>query len=585
MNLTFPSIPTESSASAPAASDNVAASGLGAVSQASAGFAALLAGAGDGTTSPQAGQSAAHAPAGEASVGAANPLGNGQTSQPILIAPWLAGAGLGAAAATLVAVAPGATVGGGEVSGAEEAAGSTAATAEGPTSRKTLLEEGDAQAIAVSLMQAMLGLAPPVVTGAPMAGRATQGSVAAGQGSGDDMLPIPGMPAMTARASITGLPGSTVGAGVPAASSAPGAAPVAGLSIDPFSAAATAAGCPGPAAAPGKPTNAVAAATAGIALPNAPKAPLPGGSLPVVSPLAAKDSASADSDDATVKNKPATLDLGAPADAARGPVGNPAAGLPAMRTMATPANLSLVAEKFAAAAGDVAVHVKAGNSIAIKNALDSASKPLAKLTLALGTDTAQAAAPMAAGSTLDRFTVSDPAVVHATAPTAPGTADATTTLPQVPQMSTAHRAVEAVMNATERFAARDQHSVNLQFTVGGSDLNVRVEMRNGEVHTTFRTDSSDLRAALATEWQSVTTQNQGDRSARLAPPVFTAGNGGSTADDSAYRQRQYGDHRPAPTFGGGSPSRSSGSVTAASATASPAARTTSANSIHLHTLA
>ncbi len=584
MNLTFPSIPTEPNASAASTNGNVAASGLSASSQASAGFAALLAGAGDNTTSGHITEPAANPSPGEASVPTANPLGKGQTGQPIPMATWLAGAGLGAAAGTIVAVAPGG-VATGEVSGAE-AAGDTPVANNGAAPRKSLLEEGDAQAVAVSLMQAMLGIAPPVVPGAPMAGQATKSFVTAGQGSGADVVPLPGVPIATSGVPMAGLPGSTAPAGTPAGSSTAGAALLGNPLTNLLSAAsATTAGPMGPYAAPAKAANPVAAATTGIVLPIAPKAPLPDASLPVVSPVAMKDGAEAGVGDAAATNKPATLDLGAAVDTARALAGNQSAGMPAARTIATATNLSLIAEKFAAATGDAAARAKVGNLGAIKNALDSTSKPFAKLTLGLGTDTAQAAAPMAAGSTLDRFTVSDPAVVHATAPTAQGTADATTTLAQVPLPSTAHRAVEAAMNATERFAARDQHSVNLQFTVGGSDLNVRVEMRNGEVHTTFRTDSSDLRAALATEWQSVTTPNQGDRSARLAPPVFTAGDGGTTADDGAYRQRQYGDDRPTPTFGGGSPSRTTGSVSAASTVASPAARTTSANSIHLHTLA
>jgi hypothetical protein len=85
----------------------------------------------------------------------------------------------------------------------------------------------------------------------------------------------------------------------------------------------------------------------------------------------------------------------------------------------------------------------------------------------------------------------------------------------------AHRAVEAVLTAADRVSSGGRQSVNLHFSVGGADLNVRVEMRADQVHATFRTDSPELRSALANEWQSVNSAINGENSMRLAPPVFT----------------------------------------------------------------
>jgi hypothetical protein len=88
--------------------------------------------------------------------------------------------------------------------------------------------------------------------------------------------------------------------------------------------------------------------------------------------------------------------------------------------------------------------------------------------------------------------------------------------------TTAHQAVATVLNLVETHEARMQagtHTVTLQFRVGGDDLAVRVELRDGAVHTQFRTDSTELRLALAREWQAVSTQMP-DRPLRLTEPTF-----------------------------------------------------------------
>jgi len=64
-----------------------------------------------------------------------------------------------------------------------------------------------------------------------------------------------------------------------------------------------------------------------------------------------------------------------------------------------------------------------------------------------------------------------------------------------------------------------QSAVNLHFEVGGENLSVRVALQEGQVHTQFSTDSSELRSALAHEWQSVASAPAG--SVRYADPVFT----------------------------------------------------------------
>ena len=86
---------------------------------------------------------------------------------------------------------------------------------------------------------------------------------------------------------------------------------------------------------------------------------------------------------------------------------------------------------------------------------------------------------------------------------------------------TAQQAVEAVLVAVDRAGAGDRHVVNLKFSVGGENLDVRVEVRADAVQATFRTDSAGLRNALSHEWQAANPA-QTERSGRIAPPVFAS---------------------------------------------------------------
>lgn len=110
-------------------------------------------------------------------------------------------------------------------------------------------------------------------------------------------------------------------------------------------------------------------------------------------------------------------------------------------------------------------------------------------------------------------------------------------------VSSAHEAVEVVLQAASQAESREQKSVSLQFRVGDADLSVRVELRADQVRTTFRTDSTDLRNALSHEWQSVSASaSSGDRHLRIAPAVFTSSDQSATHDgssnDASSRQRE-----------------------------------------------
>lgn len=109
--------------------------------------------------------------------------------------------------------------------------------------------------------------------------------------------------------------------------------------------------------------------------------------------------------------------------------------------------------------------------------------------------------------------------------------------------STAHEAVEVVLHAVEHVASRAQRSVQLSFSVAGEELAVRVELRADEVRTTFRTDSAELRAALAQEWQQVSSSAHHERPVRIAPAVFASAENAALnafAGDTSSRGRQQG---------------------------------------------
>jgi hypothetical protein len=92
----------------------------------------------------------------------------------------------------------------------------------------------------------------------------------------------------------------------------------------------------------------------------------------------------------------------------------------------------------------------------------------------------------------------------------------------------AERAVATVSNLVDtQFTASMQKSgsVQLRMKFGGEDLSVRVELRGGAVHTDFRTDSPELRAALNREWQVVAGQSS-DSLRGFVDPIFSPSSSG-----------------------------------------------------------
>jgi len=113
--------------------------------------------------------------------------------------------------------------------------------------------------------------------------------------------------------------------------------------------------------------------------------------------------------------------------------------------------------------------------------------------------------------------------------------------------------VMSVIDAQEKPESAATRTVTMDFDFGGERLAVRVEYRDGMVHAHFRTQSLELRSALAQEWSHVTAAPE--NVLRLAEPVFVTSSRSEqsasfNADGGAARQQsqQQQAQTPASTF-------------------------------------
>lgn len=120
-------------------------------------------------------------------------------------------------------------------------------------------------------------------------------------------------------------------------------------------------------------------------------------------------------------------------------------------------------------------------------------------------------------------------------------------------VAVAHRAVETVTQVVESQAAsrlQPVPSVQLRFKVGGEELAVRVEMRDGEVRTEFRTDNAELRSALAQEWRAVTGRAEG--AVRFLDPIIAptnaAGQGSGSFSSQQHSSSSHQQHQAQQQF-------------------------------------
>ena len=217
---------------------------------------------------------------------------------------------------------------------------------------------------------------------------------------------------------------------------------------------------------------------------------------------------------------------------------------------------------------------------------------------AAASDSPAVPAPRGDGERLVPAAATPAFVAPTVAPVAPQPAshtDQPVAVPATPAQvsAAAHRAVDAVLASTDRFTPVTQSSVDLQLSVGDAPLSVRVEIRAGVVHATFRTDSPELRTALAQEWQAAGHQQSADQSLRLAPAVFASsdrasGDAGSALAGQNFSQGRDQSSRSAPEFfsAGSARSQLSAAVTAEpAASPAPSRRSPADSSVRLHAFA
>jgi hypothetical protein len=166
------------------------------------------------------------------------------------------------------------------------------------------------------------------------------------------------------------------------------------------------------------------------------------------------------------------------------------------------------------------------------------------------------------------------------------TAAVSASSPGSPAASTQHAvaAVEATMDVMERMRDASHSSVELKLTFAdNTPLTVRVELHEGTVLTTFRTDSAELRQALASEWRQSAPSDfvtDPDRSLRIAEPVFAPASGSTGFTGTATGGHANSRQTPDPTASestllSSASARSRGTSPASSAPAAPTRHSTS----------
>ncbi len=197
----------------------------------------------------------------------------------------------------------------------------------------------------------------------------------------------------------------------------------------------------------------------------------------------------------------------------------------------TPSSLpsALLGENNAGAGGSATNGGNAGNGASGKNFLKAGGKVVKPESILTGITGAQLPVAMTTAAPALPITASAVAPVSAlterfSAGQVPGIASSADGARMIAQ-----RAVETVLNVVETQAAsrlQPVPSVQLRFKFGNDDLAVRVEMRNGEVRTEFRSDSPELRAAIAQEWRAI--PGRSETTLRFAEAVITnSGNANS----------------------------------------------------------
>jgi hypothetical protein len=240
-------------------------------------------------------------------------------------------------------------------------------------------------------------------------------------------------------------------------------------------------------------------------------------------------------------------------------------------------------EKSAAPATPVETQVSSAAGTAEKKTLVAVNQYDKSAPLSVGITAAQASPAMTPDSTAVGRLFSPPSI---SAPSGTASTPAAAT----PANASARVAVDAVVKLLDVQTGRSQEpvsAVSLNFKFGGDDLAIRVEWRDGEVHTQFRTDSPELRSALASQWQAV-APGTGSRATSFAAPVFSStGDPSASASGGEREARHFGED---PGFSGQAsrnrlPRPRSPAPSAAIAAALPLRASPLSSALRLHTFA
>jgi hypothetical protein len=112
--------------------------------------------------------------------------------------------------------------------------------------------------------------------------------------------------------------------------------------------------------------------------------------------------------------------------------------------------------------------------------------------------------------------------------------------------NTALRTVEIVRDVSERMNGNVHRKIEFDIKLeGGEQVSVSLDIRRGEVRTTFRSDSKELREAISREWQvSMPATIQGVEAVKMTDPSFAPGTHSRAdanlmnSDGQASRQQQ-----------------------------------------------
>lgn len=184
-----------------------------------------------------------------------------------------------------------------------------------------------------------------------------------------------------------------------------------------------------------------------------------------------------------------------------------------------------ISEKIAGFHPSLAAAGAAAPAAEIKEILSPNHKTVAAPDTLLGTDVAKSGPPMPFTPSNRPKTGETATPTMALLPT--GKPDFTATLPPEAAalpVGTLREMMATVVSALDTLEQRwdaQPKRVDLEFQVGGEPVALRLELKEGTVHATFKTESVRMRTALTREWQAVMPSATVGL-LRLAEPVFHA---------------------------------------------------------------